>query len=146
MSQDEIVKWNRLSNSTGVTQANHVLQGIDYCYSFEATTDREMIETMEHLIADLVEFAEVRNWMPHYTPRTLVLALLGEVSELGDVVKWKKDDGCDFLEKEEISQIAMELADVTIFVLRLVHTCDILGEVQKLVYNKSVTKCYGSTD
>ena len=73
---------------------------------------------MKHL-ADLVrEFNESRNWRKFHDPRSLVLALCGEVGELAQLFRWRTNSGRKLsLSKREA--VENEIADIFIFLLAL---------------------------
>jgi NTP pyrophosphatase (non-canonical NTP hydrolase) len=105
----------------------------------------EFLTQVPLLISTIEEFANERQWTKFHTPRNLVLALLGEVGELAEIVQWKGDEEEEGREEEEESPInssckstttttmvsarfsmaerdhlSQEIADVSIYLLRLV--------------------------
>jgi dCTP diphosphatase len=79
-------------------------------------------------------------------PRNIALALLGEVGELAELFQWSsdvddkskikqssvKDDGLMSIgwSVEEVDKVGQEIADVTIYLMRLADVCGVsLGEV-----------------
>lgn len=65
-------------------------------------------------------FAADRDWLPYHTPRNILMALLGELGELAELLQFKGDDGSAILPTAtELNKISQELADVTIYLLRL---------------------------
>jgi dCTP diphosphatase len=65
-------------------------------------------------------FATDRDWLPYHTPRNILLALLGELGELAELLQFKGDAGNVTLSSAtELNKISQELADVTIYLLRL---------------------------
>ena len=83
------------------------------------------------MAAQAQEFAIARQWERFDTPRNLILALLSEVGELADLVQWK-DDHEDFtnnLSPEDLNAISQELADVSIYLMRLATLSNVLNEV-----------------
>jgi len=103
------------------------------------------------------DFATERQWTKFHTPRNLVLALLGEVGELAEIVQWKGDDGYDVLDEKktveggdlrverlgfsvvELDQLAQELADVSIYLLRLVSVIDVTDRLMKHLHPSETT-------
>ena len=59
-----------------------------------------------------------------YTPRNLVLALIGEFGESAELFQWK-GDGNFVMTEDELDKVGQELADITIYLLRLAHVCSI---------------------
>lgn len=79
------------------------------------------------LQAQLRAFAQARGWEPHHTPRNLLLALVGEVGELAEILQWRSDAGLATLAQEDPAEwvhLGEELADVQIYLARL---ADVLG-------------------
>jgi NTP pyrophosphatase (non-canonical NTP hydrolase) len=89
------------------------------------------------------EFATARQWSRFHTPRSLLLALLGELGELAELVQWAGDiDNDDDLATTSTTmttttttttkitatqrdKLRQELADVTIYLLRLADVCHV---------------------
>jgi NTP pyrophosphatase (non-canonical NTP hydrolase) len=71
-------------------------------------------------------FTEERNWGQFHDPKSLILALTGEVGELAELFQWlpaelaRDQAGRDPLK----SRVGQELADVLIYLVRL---ADVLG-------------------
>ena len=79
------------------------------------------------LQAQLRAFAQARGWEPHHTPRNLLLALVGEVGELAEILQWRSDAGLATLAQDNPAEwvhLGEELADVQIYLARL---ADVLG-------------------
>ncbi len=77
-------------------------------------------------------FANERQWDRYHTPRNIALALLGEVGELAELFQWSGDEGLvhDMLSEETLDKVGQEIADVSIYLLRLCDVCHVpLGEV-----------------
>ncbi len=76
----------------------------------------------EHLRA----FAAARDWDQFHNAKNLVMALSGEVGELTEIFQWlTPEQSSVVMETEQLAeQVRDELADVTLYVLRL---CDVLG-------------------
>lgn len=70
-------------------------------------------------------FVEERSWSQYHTPRNLCLALIGELGELCELFQWKGDSdggspfGLSGWTEDEIDKVGQELADVSIYLLRL---------------------------
>lgn len=70
-------------------------------------------------LADLVrEFNENRNWRKFHDPRSLVLALCGEVGELAQLFRWRTSSGRK-LSLSKRKNVESEVADIFIFLLAL---------------------------
>ena len=85
--------------------------------------------TLEDLRRQQRAFVEERDWARFHTPRSLALALVGEVGELCEVLQWRGDDGAapgllGWSDKDRTA-LTEELADVLSYVLRIADVCDI---------------------
>ena len=87
------------------------------------------VQSFSLLANEIAEFSEARDWSQFHTPRNIVLALLGEVGELAELVQWKGDDEVTFTE-QELDKLGQELADVTIYLLRLTFISQLVEQVQ----------------
>jgi len=81
--------------------------------------------TFEELRREQADFVAERDWGQFHTPRSLALALVGEVGELCETLQWRGDAGAEpglpeWTDDERVA-FADELADVLSYVLRLVH-------------------------
>ena len=106
----------------------------------EAVVDRihtvqpfeDFVEQMPTLAAQIDVFATERQWTQYHTPRNLVMALLGEVGELSEILQFRGDpDGsCEpaffDIPINTLDKLSQEIADVTIYMLRLVAVCDVV--------------------
>ena len=98
--------------------------------------DTTTVEGITYLIR---HFANARLWNRFHTPRNIALALLGEVGELAELFQWKGDVGEIELTENEVDKIGQEIADVSIYLMRLVDVCHIrLGE-KKMQLLKNTT-------
>lgn len=72
-------------------------------------------------ISRISKFAVDRDWEQFHSVKNLILALVGEVGELAEIVQWVPDEAIeDFLSKSEnLVRFEAELADVLIYLLRL---------------------------
>jgi NTP pyrophosphatase (non-canonical NTP hydrolase) len=88
----------------------------------------ELIHAVPGLAKEILDFSSARNWAQFHTPRNLVLALLGEVGELAELLQFKGDeeDGPLELSTEEVVKLSQEVADVSIYLLRLATVCDVV--------------------
>lgn len=57
-------------------------------------------------------------------PRSLVLALMGELGELAELFQWKPDTE-QTLTLQEHDKIGQEIADVSIYLIRLADVCGV---------------------
>ena len=77
--------------------------------------------------ARLAEFAAERDWDQFHDPKNLAMALAGEAGELIEIFQWLSGESSrkEQLSQEQLDHIAEELADVTIYALRLCDKLDI---------------------
>lgn len=79
----------------------------------------KLIETSA-LEAELAEFARVRDWDPFHTPRSLILALTGEVGELAEIFQWLRDEKAEaIMASPDAEHVRQEVADVFLYLMRL---------------------------
>jgi len=86
-------------------------------------------------------FTEERDWQRFHDPKSLVLALVGEVGELAEQVQWLPAEDVVVRAKQEPQRTALadELADVLLYLVRLCDVLDIdLGEaaLAKMLKNR----------
>ena len=81
---------------------------------------------IEALKAEIRSFAEARDWEQFHTPKNLAMAITGEAGELAVEFQWltAQQSSLDELSTEKLDAIALEIADVQIYLLRL---ADVLG-------------------
>jgi len=84
-------------------------------------------------VSDLIElrdrirvFTEERDWGQFHDPKSLILALVGEVGELAELFQWlPADEAVERTRNERLhGRVGDELADVLIYLVRL---ADVLG-------------------
>src|SRR3990172_7708658 len=88
-------------------------------HSMTKTTD-----SLESLRVRLAEFAAERDWEQFHNPKTLAMALAGEAGELLEHFQWLTFEQAARLPQEARAEVALEAADVLLFLVRL---CDRLG-------------------
>jgi NTP pyrophosphatase (non-canonical NTP hydrolase) len=78
------------------------------------------------LTARIREFARERDWEQFHDPKSLVLALMGEVGELAELFQWAPAEEAQarFSAGERQVRASEEMSDVLIYLLRL---ADVLG-------------------
>ncbi|KAL7573205.1 hypothetical protein ACA910_018860 [Epithemia clementina (nom. ined.)] len=71
-------------------------------------------------VAKVVQFRQDRHWSSYHTPRNLVLALMGELGELAEVLQFAGDDGDRVVVPiTTLDNLRKEMADVAIYALSL---------------------------
>ena len=106
------------------------------------------------LQAEIAQFAKDRDWEKFHTVKNLVLALVGEAGELAAVVQWIENVDKEYLDTHPNihQELADELADVFIYLLRISDVADInLVKVaqEKMIKNASrytLEKSKGNAD
>jgi dCTP diphosphatase len=83
------------------------------------------MDRLDILRAQLAQFADERDWDQFHNPKNLVMALVAEVGELVEHFQWLTPDQAMVLSAEAKADVALEIADVLLFLLRLAHKLDI---------------------
>jgi dCTP diphosphatase len=81
-------------------------------------------DRLESLRARLAAFAAERDWDQFHNPKNLAMALAGEAGELVEHFQWLSFEQAANLTPATREEVALECADVLLFLLRL---CDKLG-------------------
>lgn len=75
---------------------------------------------LEALRQRLRDFADEREWDQFHSVRNLLLALVGEIGEVSELLQWVSDDVVEeFLSAGGRERLGEELADVLLYVVRL---------------------------
>ena len=93
---------------------------------------------VEHWQEQLRTFAEERDWLQFHTPKNLAMALSVEASELLELFQWlTPEQSLRVMSEERAAEVEDEVADVMIYLLRLV---DVLGiDLENAVASKVVS-------
>lgn len=78
---------------------------------------------MPSLTESIREFAVERDWSKYHRPRSLTLAITGELGELAELLQFEKD-AMGSLSQKKMDKLSQELADVSIYLLRLADVCN----------------------
>lgn len=83
-------------------------------------------DSIAALTAEIRKFARERDWEQFHDPKSLILALVGEVGELAELFQWvpAADAVAEFSADERQQRAGEEIADVLTYLLRL---ADVLG-------------------
>eukprot|EP00980_Cylindrotheca_fusiformis_P014618 scaffold3963_cov65-Cylindrotheca_fusiformis.AAC.3 len=125
-------KYTQYSAQTGVTKDNQSMDVVE----MEMTSDGQsssmnvqpLVQALPTVANTIHDFASARSWAQYHTPRNLVLALLGEVGELAEILQWN-DDKDETPSTKLLDQLSQELADVSIYLLRLATVCNVVPEL-----------------
>lgn len=99
------------------------------------------IEPIEKLIEEVRDFARERDWEKYHTPKNLAMAIAGEAGELAAEFQWLSEieSLLNELPKEKLEAVELEIADVAIYLLRMVDVLKLdlsLAVRKKLAINQ----------
>jgi NTP pyrophosphatase (non-canonical NTP hydrolase) len=110
------------------------------------------LNNLDDLKIALRKFSQERDWEKFHTPKNLASALSVEAAELLEIFQWMDDTQSKSLDERQLREVADEIADVLIYLVRI---SDVLGiDIEKSVGNKLVKnhekypieKCKGSSN
>lgn len=84
-----------------------------------------MDESINKLQWQLSEFAAQRNWDQFHTPKNLAMAIVVEAGELVEHFQWLTSEESYLGPSEKRQQVALELADIFLYLLRIAAKLDI---------------------
>jgi len=82
-------------------------------------------KSLEQLRAAVRAFAAERDWDQFHSPKNLAMALSVEVAELLEHFQWLSEPASRDLSPEQRSEVASEMADVLIYLVRLADQLDV---------------------
>lgn len=82
-------------------------------------------DSLADLSATLRQFADARDWHQFHSPKNLAAALIVECGELLEHFQWLTEAESDALSDAKRADVALELADVLIYLVRLADRLDI---------------------
>ena len=74
------------------------------------------IDTLKH---KLREFADTRDWNQFHSPKNLCMALSVEVAEITEHFQWLTENQSKNLSRGTLDEVATELADTLLYLVRL---------------------------
>ena len=80
------------------------------------------MKDLEAIRQRVAEFARERDWEQFHSPKNLVMALSVEVGELMEHFQWLTEEQSVEIPPEKLDQIAREVADVQVYLVRLATT------------------------
>ena len=95
---------------------------------------------LDDLKQRLRAFTAVRDWEQFHTPKNLAMALVAEAAEVVEHFQWLTAAESSTLPPEQQTEVALELADVLLYLVMLADTLDVdLAEVahRKITLNES---------
>ena len=82
-------------------------------------------DSLDDLNAQLLDFARERDWEQFHSPKNLSMALAGEAGELLEHFQWLSEAQSSTLDAVKKDEVALELADILIYLIRLSERLDI---------------------
>ncbi len=88
--------------------------------------DTRPVSAIADLTRRMRHFTEARDWAQFHDPKSLTLALAGEVGELAELLQWVRYEDQDTVVREQPlhDRLAEEMSDVLLYLLRL---ADVVG-------------------
>lgn len=74
---------------------------------------------------ELQQFVDERDWQMFHSPKNLAMALSVEAAELMEHFQWLSEDQSAQLTQETLHEVALEIADVQVYLLRLADQLNI---------------------
>lgn len=120
----KIQKYTEYSDKTGITKDKG--QSIMMIIK-EYRADKNQEDVFGGYIPVMAEmayeFAVERDWVKYDKPSNLLLAMLSEVGELGELYQWK--EGQSEISQKLSDKTGQELADVAIYLMRFAKSCGV---------------------
>ncbi|MFW2513694.1 nucleotide pyrophosphohydrolase [Demequina sp. SO4-13] len=93
-------------------------------------------DSLRGLTREIRDFAQERDWEQFHDPKSLVLALVGEVGELAELFQWVPADDAvqQFADEPKKQRAADEIADVATYLLRLADVLSI--DIEEAIVSK----------
>ena len=76
-------------------------------------------DQLQQLRERLARFASDRDWDQFHSPKNLSMALIAEAAELVEHFQWLSEEESRNLPADKQEEVAMELADILIFLIRI---------------------------
>ncbi len=86
---------------------------------------KRQTDSLHSLREQLGKFAAARDWDQFHNPKNLAMALAGEAGEVLEHFQWLTFDQAANLPRATRAEVALECADVLLFLLRLCDKLDI---------------------
>ncbi|MDH5693427.1 MAG: nucleotide pyrophosphohydrolase [Gammaproteobacteria bacterium] len=84
-----------------------------------------MTQDLKQLQSKLRQFTAEREWEKFHSPKNLAMALSGEAGELLEHFQWLSEAQSRELSEAKRKEVALEMADVLSYLLRLADELDI---------------------
>ncbi|MES9900382.1 MAG: nucleotide pyrophosphohydrolase [Sedimenticola sp.] len=82
-------------------------------------------DSLQQLNQRLLEFARERDWEQFHSPKNLSMALIAECAELVEHFQWLSEEQSMALSEGKKEEVALELADILIYLVRFAERMDI---------------------
>jgi dCTP diphosphatase len=82
-------------------------------------------DSLENLNQRLKAFAQARDWEQFHTPKNLAMAMIAECAELVEHFQWLTPEQSMDLPEEKLDEVALEMADILIYLIRCAERLDI---------------------
>ena len=82
-------------------------------------------DSLEQLTQVLRRFAAERDWEQYHSPKNLAMALIAESAELVEHFQWLTQEESLQLDIDRKQEVAHELADILIYLVRIADRLDI---------------------
>lgn len=82
-------------------------------------------DSLAQLNERLLAFARERDWEQFHSPKNLAMALIAECAELVEHFQWLSEEQSRQLPPEKQEQVALEMADILIYLIRAAERLDI---------------------
>lgn len=84
-----------------------------------------MDANLHQLVLRLRAFSAERDWDQFHSPKNLAAAMVVEASEVLEHFQWTSDKDSSTLDLETKDKVALELADVLLYLIRLADKLDV---------------------
>ncbi|WP_428606376.1 nucleotide pyrophosphohydrolase [Sedimenticola sp.] len=85
----------------------------------------KITDSLAQLNEKLLAFARARDWEQFHSPKNLAMALIAECAELVEHFQWLSEAQSQQLAPEKQEQVALEMADILIYLIRTAERLDI---------------------
>ena len=96
-----------------------------------STLGNNDLDTLKHRLR---EFADTRDWNQFHSPKNICMALSVEVAEITEHFQWLTEEQSRNLAQKKLDEVATELADTLLYLVRLADKLDI--DLLSAAYNK----------
>jgi hypothetical protein len=127
--QGSVRKYTEYTGETGITKKTaNSTEDNHSCDSSEVGNDWKssfLRRNVIDLVGQVNEFGEEREWQQFHTPRNLQLAVINEIGELSQIFQFLGDDNNQIMSVGDRIVVGLELADITMYLLRLAESCSV---------------------